>query len=88
VGKSNGADMALNDFVMIINSDHSVKQGMSPDGLIAGTWTINEKAMILTIKDSVTAQEYKMKIVSITADELTLVDPAGDPAAFIYYHTK
>lgn len=82
------ADLALKDFVMIINSDHTIQQGISPDGLISGTWITDEKNMLLIIKDDVTSQEYKMKIVSIASDELVLNDPSASPVIYIHYSTK
>ena len=82
------ADSAPADFVMILNADHTSKQGMSPDGLIVSTWSVNEKKMMLTIKDNVTAQEYTMKITSLTPSELVLQDPANTAAAPIHYHAN
>ena len=86
--KSITADQSLSDFVMIINPDHTVKQGMSPDGLIEGKWSVNEKTMMLMIKDNVTGQDYKMKITSVTPDELVLQDPLSNPAVYIHYRAK
>src|SRR5689334_21952502 len=60
--QSSGPDHSLSDFVMILNADHTARQGMSPDGLIGGKWNVDEKTMMLTIKDDVTNMEYKMKI--------------------------
>ena len=86
--KYNTPNEALGDFVMILNPDHTAKQGMSPDGLIGGKWSVNEKTMTLTIKDDVTNQEYKMKITSLTTDELVLQDPSGNASALIHYRAK
>ncbi|MEO5675535.1 MAG: hypothetical protein ABIQ74_12910 [Chitinophagales bacterium] len=82
------ADQSLNDFVMILNADHSVKQGMYPEGLIGGKWSVDEKEMMLTIKDDVTSQNYKMKIASLTATELVLHDPQSSQSVFIHYRAK
>ncbi|HYV95246.1 MAG TPA: hypothetical protein VE978_25955 [Chitinophagales bacterium] len=86
--KTSSTDQALSDFVMILNPDHTAKQGMAPDGLIGGKWTVDEKTMTLIIKDDVTSQEYKMKISSLTTDELVLQDPSGNPASYIHYRAK
>ena len=86
--KTSGADQALSDFVMILNPDHTAKQGMTPDGLIGGKWSVDEKTMTLTIKDDVTNQEYQMKITSLTTDELVLQDTSGNPPSFIHYRAK
>lgn len=86
--KSSAADKSLTDFVMILNTDHTAKQGMTPDGLISGKWSVDEKSMTLTIKDDVTSQEYKMKITSLTTDELVLQDPTSNPVASIHYRAK
>lgn len=61
---------------------------MSPDGLIEGKWSVNEKTMMLMIKDNVTGQEYKMKITSVSPDELVLQDPLSSPAVSIHYRAK
>jgi hypothetical protein len=86
--KISGSEHSLSDFVMILNSDHTSKQGMSPDGLINGKWSVDEKTMTLTIKDDVTGQEYKMKITSLTTDELVLQDAQSNPTVYIHYHVK
>jgi hypothetical protein len=86
--KTSGAEQALSDFVMILTPDHIAKQGMTPDGLIGGKWSVDEKTMMLTIRDDVTNQEYKMKITSLTTDELVLQDTSGNPPSFIHYRAK
>ena len=86
--KTSSTDKALSDFVMILNPDHTAKQGMIPDGLIGGKWTVDEKTMMLTIKDDATNQEYKMKITSLTTDELVLQDSSSNPVSYIHYHAK
>jgi hypothetical protein len=86
--KYNTPSQALGDFVMILYPDHTIKQGMSPDGLIGGKWSVDEKTMILIIKDDVTNQEYKMKITSFTPDELVLQDTSGSASALIHYRAK
>ena len=86
--KSATADQSLSDFVMIINPDHTVKQGMSPDGLIDGKWSVDEKTMMLMIRDNVTGQDYKMKMTSVSIDELVLQDPLSNPAVYIHYRAK
>src|SRR5437870_4973365 len=83
--KSSGTDQMLSDFVMMLNPDHTAKQGMTPDGLIGGKWSVDEKTMTLTIKDDVTSQEYKMKITSLTTEELVLQDPSSNPTSYIHY---
>jgi len=87
-GKAAQPDQSQNDFVLIINSDHTVKQGMYPDGLIGGTWSVNEKEMLLTIKDETMNQQYKIKIVLLTADELILQDLTNTSALKIHYSAK
>jgi len=82
------ADKALNDFVMIINDDHTIKQGINPDGLISGKWSIDEKTMMLSIHDDTTGQEYKMKVTTVTQNELVLEDTASNPVLYIHYLAK
>lgn len=86
--KESVADRSLSDFVIIIQADHSVKQGMNPDGLINGEWSVNEKEMLLTIRDESTAEVYEMKIVSLSADELILQDPKASSSVMLHYRAK
>ena len=61
---------------------------MSPDGLIDGKWSVDEKTMTLVIRDNVTGQDYKMKMTSVSPDELVLQDPLSNPTVYIHYHAK
>ncbi len=83
--KISGNESQLNDFVLIIHSDHSVQQGMSPDGLISGTWMLDEEKRIFTVKDNETGSLYPMKILSITADSLILQDQSPSEPLTIFY---
>jgi len=87
-GKITTADKSLNDFVMIINADHTVRQGMYPDAMITGKWSFDETSMMFVIKDDTTEQEYHMKVNSVTTDELILQDTSSISAVFIHYHAK
>ncbi|MEO6167753.1 MAG: hypothetical protein ABIO46_08040 [Chitinophagales bacterium] len=86
--KSTVADQSMGDFMLIIHADKTVEQGMSPDGLIKGTWTIDEQSRLLTIKDNETEMVYKMKIITVSADELVLQDQSVTAGVTIYYHAK
>lgn len=86
--KATSNDEAMGDFVLIIHPDHTVEQGMYPDGLIKGTWSIDEQKRILSIKDVETAIVYDMKIVSVSADELILEDQSSTGGLTIYYKAK
>ncbi len=87
-GKTTKPDQGLNDFVLILKQDHSSAQGLNPDGLIPGKWSVNEKEMMLTIKDESMKQDYKMKIVSLTLTELILQDATSATPLKIYYQAK
>ena len=87
-GKTTTTDDALKDFVLVINDDHTVKQGLNPDGLIKGTWSFDEKAMTFTVKDDMTGASYPMKINSISATELVLQDTSSATSIIIYYKLK
>ncbi len=87
-GKTVKADKSLADFVIIISLDHTIKQGMYPDGLIGGKWKVDEKEMILDINDETTSQQYRMKIFSVTTDELVLQDPAAASPSFLHYRAE
>jgi hypothetical protein len=86
--KTTSPDNALSDFVLIIKPDHTVLQGMNPDGIIKGTWSLEEENRILIVKDDETSSSYKMKIISCTADELVLQDVTSEPSLTIYYKPK
>jgi hypothetical protein len=74
------------DFIMIIHPDHTVQQGMLPNGLIPGRWKAEAAEMILTITDETTDQVFTMKIVSLTPDELLLQE--RESSALIRYRAK
>ncbi len=59
------SESLISDFLLIIHPDHSVEQGMSPDGLITGAWLLDEQNRILTVKYNETGSLYPMKIISI-----------------------
>lgn len=82
------ADNAVGDFMLIIQHDHTVQQGMYPDGLIKATWSLDEAAMVISIKDNETNILYLMKIISVTRDELVLQDPSATDGVTIYYKAK
>lgn len=86
--KATSNDEAMGDFVLIIHPDHTVEQGMYPDGLIKGTWSIDEQKRILSIKDVETAIVYDMKIISVSADKLVLEDQSSTGGLTIYYKAK
>ena len=81
-------DDVMKDFVLIIQEDNTVQQGMYPDGLIKGTWTFDEKTMMFTVKDDVTASSYPMKIISLTSSALVLQDSISSLPLTIYYKWK
>jgi hypothetical protein len=82
------ADKSLSDFVIIITGDHRISQGMYPEGLIRGTWTLREKDMVLLILDETTSQQYEMKIISLTTDALILQDPQAPSSVVIHYRAE
>ena len=88
VKKPLSTDQAVGDFVMILHPDHTLEQGMYPDGLIRSTWEIDEQNRILSIKDNQTGLVYKMKIVKLTVSELVLQDVAADSGLTIYYSSR
>jgi hypothetical protein len=87
-GNSSGSGETASDFVLIINADHSVKQGMYPDGLINGTWTLDDENRIFTVKDNETSSVYPMKIISVTTDAMILQDQSAASSVTIYYKAK
>jgi len=82
------ADKSLADFVIIISADHRISQGMYPEGLINGTWTLKENEMVLQIQDETTSQQYEMKIISLTTDALILQDPQAPSSVVIHYSAE
>jgi hypothetical protein len=87
-GKESGPDTALSDFVLIIHPDHTVEQGMTPDGLIKGTWELDEKKRLLEIHDKETGTNYPMKILSVNGKELVLHDESANSSLTIYYSAR
>lgn len=88
VKKSLSTDQTVGDFVMMLHPDHTLEQGMYPDGLIRSTWEIDEQNRMLSIKDNQTGLVYKMKIVKLTSSELVLQDQSVDSGLTIYYTAK
>jgi hypothetical protein len=82
------SESLISDFVLIIHPNHSVEQGMSPDGLIPGTWLLDEQNRILTVKDNETGSLYPMKIIAITPDALILQDQSAPVPLTIYYRAN
>jgi len=82
------ADNAVGDFMLIIQHDYTVQQGMYPDGLIKATWSLDEPGMVISIKDNETNILYPMKVISVTRDELVLQDPSATDGVTIYYKAK
>lgn len=87
-GKTSKPDNALSDFVLIIHPDHTVQQGMNPDGLIKGSWTLDEKNRVLAVKDNETGTTYQMKVLSVSTNELVLEDQSPNSSLTIYYKAK
>ncbi|MBX7107174.1 MAG: hypothetical protein K1X61_00870 [Chitinophagales bacterium] len=88
VKKSLATDQAAGEFVMVLHPDHTMVQGMYPDGLIPSTWEIDEQQRMLSIKDKQTGLVYQMKIIKLTAAELVLQDQSAASGLTIYYSTK
>ena len=83
--KTQVADEAQKEYRLVFNADHSVQQGLAPDGFIPGTWTIDEAGTTITITDKTTKTSYKMKIIKITTDELVLQQIDDTRTMIIYY---
>lgn len=83
--KTQVADEAQKEYRLIFNTDHTVQQGLAPDGFIPGTWTIDEAGSTITITDKTTKTSYKMKIIKITTDELVLQQVDDSRTMIIYY---
>ncbi len=76
------------NFKLVIHSDHTLEQGMFPDGVIKSTWTMNEQSMTLNITDINTNLQYNLKVLRITGDELELQDNNNNEPAIIYYRAE
>lgn len=83
--KTQVADEAQKEYRLVFNADHTVQQGLAPDGFIPGTWTIDETGSTITITDKTTKTSYKMKIIKITTDELVLQQVDDSRTMIIYY---
>jgi len=83
--KTQIADEAQKEYRLIFNKDFTVQQGLAPDGFIAGTWTIDETGLFITITDKSTKTSYKMKIIKLTTAELVLQQNDETRTMIIYY---
>lgn len=86
--KVTAGDQGEGAFLLILHPDHTIEQGLFPDGMIKGTWSIDEAKRLLSIKDTETAVVYQMKVISVSAGELIL-QAAEDPnGTTIYYKAR
>ncbi len=79
------ADEAQKEYRLIFKKDFTVEQGLSPDGFIPGTWSIDELGSNITITDKTTKTSYKMKIIKLTTDTLVLQQADNTRTMIIYY---
>ena len=84
-GVARPSDPTLTDYRLIFKSDFTVQQGLIPDGLINGTYTVDDANMIVTITDKQTKVDYKVKVIKITTDELILQDLSDKNSMLMYY---
>ncbi len=82
---TNTSEEAPQNFKMIIRSDHTLSQGMFPDGVIHSTWQLNEQTMVFTITDVKTKFISQLKVMRITSDELQLQESSSDMPVILYY---
>jgi len=75
-------------FLLILHADHTIEQGLFPDGMIKGTWTVDEEKRLLSIKDTETSVVYQMKVISISAGELILQTSEDPNGTTIYYKAR
>ncbi len=75
-------------FLLILHADHKVEQGLYPDGLIKGTWSVDEEKRLLSIMDNETAVVYRMRVITVTDEELVLQEYDGGNGATIYYKAR
>ena len=59
-GQAQKADDAQLDYRLVFNADSTMMQGLSPDGFIPGKWKLDEKNMVITIKDTKTNNTYRL----------------------------
>jgi hypothetical protein len=83
--KTQVADEAQKEYRLIFNKDNTVQQGLAPDGLIPGSWKLDETNSFITIIDKSTKTSYKMKIMKLTTDELILQQVEESRTLIIYY---
>lgn len=83
--ETNKTEEATPGFKMIIRTDHTLSQGLFPDGVINSTWELNDQTMMLTIIDVKTKFVSKLKVLRITPDELQLQESSSDTPVILYY---
>lgn len=72
-------------FMITFHHDHTMEQGLYPDGLIRSTWTADDANRIIAISDLETGVVYKMKVLVISTDQLVLQDASNPGGITIYY---
>ena len=86
--KVTAGDQGEGAFLLILHADHTIEQGLFPDGMIKGTWTVDEEKRLLSIKDTETSVVYQMKVISISAGELILQASEDPNGTTIYYKAR
>ncbi|MBK9729752.1 MAG: hypothetical protein IPO83_00400 [Chitinophagaceae bacterium] len=81
-------DQVAGEFILALHADYTVEQGMYPDGLIKGTWSVDEQNRMVSVRDNETGIIYKMKIVKLTDHELVLQEQSATSNLTIYYKEK
>jgi hypothetical protein len=81
----NTSETAPPGFKLVIRKDHTLSQGMFPDGIIESTWQLEEQTMTLIITDVKTKFVTKLKILRITTVELQIQESESDTQTVIYY---
>lgn len=72
-------------FIIMFHRDHTMEQGLYPDGLIKSTWTADDANRIISISDLETGVVYKMKVLILSTDQLVLQDASNPGGITIYY---
>ncbi len=79
------SEIVPEQFVLILQPDQIVRQGLDDQALIEGSWLLDTLTYRLHITDRITGNSYSLRIDSLHADRLILHLHDGDRELILHY---
>lgn len=75
-------------YLIQFDTNHTLQQGIPPDGMIHAKWSWDLNQNIITITDSATSRVYHAKILQLTPHDLTLQDLDDKERSLLFYYKR